>query len=62
MEHKNKLEELNKQSLEKIEELLQSKSNLKAEDHERLNLAKHKWQSSWSEFMDILMYLETLEI
>ena len=62
MEHKNKLEELNKQSLEKIEELLKSKSELKAEDYERLTKAKHKWQDSWTEFMNIVMYLETLEI
>ncbi len=62
MEHKKTLEDLNKQSLEKIDEYLRSKSNLKEEDHEKINQAKHKWQHSWAEFMDILMYLETLEI
>ena len=62
MEHKKSLEELNKQSLEKIDEYLRLKSNLKSEDHEKINLAKHKWQNSWTEFMDILMYLETIEI
>ena len=62
MEHKNKLEALNQQSLEKIEEFVKSKSNLKEEDHIKLTEAKHKWQSSWTEFMDILMYLENLEI
>ena len=28
----------------------------------KLNAAKNKWQSSWTDFMDVLMYLETLEI
>lgn len=62
MEHKKQLEELNKKSLEKIDEYLKSKKNIDAENHERLQKAKEKWQSSWTDFMDILMYLETLEI
>lgn len=62
MEHKKELEELNKRSLEKIDEYLKSKANLNQEHHEKLNEAKKKWQTSWTDFMDILMYLETLEI
>ena len=61
MEHKQLLENLNKQSLEKIEEYLKTK-NLKKEHREKLHEAKNKWQSSWTDFMDILVYLETLEI
>ena len=61
MEHKQFLDDLNKQSLEKIEEYLKSK-NLKEEHREKLHKAKNKWQSSWTDFMEVLMYLETLEI
>jgi hypothetical protein len=62
MDHTKDLEDLNKKSLEKIDEYLSKKENLDKEHHERLNEAKKKWQSSWSDFMDVLMYLETLEI
>jgi hypothetical protein len=62
MEHTKELEDLNKKSLEKIDEYLKSKKNLDKEHHEKLNDAKSKWQASWTDFMDILMYLETLEI
>lgn len=62
MEHKKELENLNKKSLDKIDEYLKTKKNLGKEHHEKLNDAKKKWQSSWSELMDVLMYLETVEI
>lgn len=62
MEHTKLLEELNKQSLEKIEEYLKRKENLKDEHREKLHDAKNKWQSSWADFMDVLMYLERLEL
>jgi hypothetical protein len=62
MEHKKELEDLNKKSLEKIDEYLKTKYNLDQEHHEKINEAKKKWQNSWTDFMDVLMYLETLEI
>ena len=62
MEHKNELDELHKRSLDKIDEYLKSKKNLGAEHHEKLNEAKNKWQDSWTTLMDVLKYLETLEI
>ena len=62
MEHTKELEDLNKKSLEKIDEYLKTKDNLDKEHHEKLNDAKNKWQSSWADFMDVLIYLETLEI
>ena len=62
MEHKKELHDLNTKSLEKLDEYLKTKSNLPQEHHDKLSEAKNKWQSSWSEFMDVLMYLETLEI
>lgn len=62
MEYKESLEDLHKRSLEKIEDYLNTKSHLKAEDHSKITDAKQNWQNSWTEFMDMLMYLETLEI
>lgn len=62
MEHKKILEDLNKQSLEKIEAYLKSKGTLKQEHHEKINEAKTKWQNSWNDFMDVLMYLERIEL
>ncbi len=62
MEHKKDLEELNKKSLEKIDAYLKTKTNLDKEHQDKLHEAKNKWQSSYTDFMDFLMYLETLEI
>ena len=62
MEHRKDLEELNKKSLEKYDEYLQSKTNLDKEHHDKLTEAKNKWQSSHADLMKFLIYLETLEI
>ncbi len=62
MEHKKDLEDLNKKSLEKFDEYLKTKTNLDKEHQEKLQEAKNKWQSSHTDLMDFLMYLETLEI
>ena len=62
MEHKKELDDLHKKSLEKIEEYLKTKKNIDESHHEKLDDAKKKWQSSWTDFMDVLIYLETLEI
>lgn len=62
MEPKIELDELNKKSLDRIDEYLKTKKNLGKEHHEKLTEAKKKWQTSWSDLMDVLMYLETVEI
>ncbi|MEP6952419.1 MAG: hypothetical protein ABI863_24210 [Ginsengibacter sp.] len=66
MEQTKELEDLHKQSLEKINEYfkkyLEPRQDLAEEHHEKLNEAKEKWQSSWTDFMDVIIYLETLEI
>ena len=62
MEHKKELDELHKKSLDKIDALIDSKKNLTEDHHEKLKEAKKKWQDSWSGLMDVLVYLETLEI
>ena len=40
MEHKKELEDLNKKSLEKLDEYLSTKGNLNEEHHKKLNAAK----------------------
>ena len=61
MEHKKILDDLNRQKLEKIEEYLKTK-NIGDEHKEKLSDAKSKWQEAWAKYMDVLMYLETLEL
>jgi hypothetical protein len=63
MEHKKKLEELNKKSLQKLEEYLKTKEVvLKEDDHKKLHSAKEEWQLAWNKLMEALLVLERLEI
>ncbi len=62
MEHTKELDELHKKSLDKIDQYIKTKNNLGKEHHEKLNEVKKNWQASWSNLMEVLMYLETLEI
>ena len=62
MEHKKKLEELNQQSLQNLEEYLKSKELLLKEDHKKVNEAKEEWQVAWNKLMETLIVLERLEI
>jgi hypothetical protein len=62
MEHKKKLEDLNKESLQKFEEYVKTKGGLKEDDHEKLHKAKDDWQVAWNKLMEALMVLERLEI
>ena len=62
MEHKKRLEELHNESLEKFDEYLNTKGQLKEEDHTRVHKAKEEWQVAWAKLMETLMVLERLEI
>ncbi len=62
MEHKKRLEELNKEALEKIEDLIQAQGETAADHKERITMAKDKWQTAWNEFLETLVVLEKLEI
>jgi hypothetical protein len=62
MDHKKRLEELNRESLQKFEEYMQTKAELNKEDHEKLNQAKDEWQVAWNKFLEAMMVLERLEI
>ena len=62
MEHKKRLEELNKEALEKLEEYIAAKGAAAGEHHETIGVAKDKWQKAWNEFLETLLVLEKLEI
>ena len=62
MEHKEKLEALNKASLEKVDEYLKSKPQLPPEHQEKIDQAKKEWQASWNNFLEMILMLEQLEI
>ncbi|HNP21945.1 MAG TPA: hypothetical protein PKM63_05605 [Panacibacter sp.] len=62
MEPREKLAELNKAKLEKVEEYLQSKVNLREDHQQKIDNAKNEWQASWNKFMEVLLVLESLEI
>ena len=62
MEHKKQLEELNRQKLEKIDAYLKTRKNLTPVQKKKHDTARKKWQEAWAKYMDVIMYLETLEI
>jgi len=62
MDHKEKLDELHKASVEKLEEYLKAKGELKQDDHEKVHAAKDEWANAWNKLMETLLVLERLEI
>lgn len=63
MDHKNKLEALNKEALQKLEDYIKEKGASHTEEHsDKLHSAKNEWQTSWNKLMETLMVLEKLEI
>jgi hypothetical protein len=62
MDHKNKLEELNKEALEKLEAYMKEKAAAGSEHHDRVHSAKDEWQLAWNKLMETLLVLERLEI
>jgi len=62
MDHKNKLAELNKEALEKLEDYMKEKGNSSGEKHDKVHEAKNEWQVAWNKLMETLLALERLEI
>jgi hypothetical protein len=62
MDHKNKLEELNKEALEKLENYMKEKGSAGSDEHNKIHSAKDEWQVAWNKLMETLMVLEKLEI
>lgn len=62
MEHTKQLEDLNKETLAKLEDYIKNKGEAGAEHHEKINTAREKWQAAWNEFLETLTVLDRLEI
>jgi ribosomal protein L11 methylase PrmA len=62
MDHKEKLEHLNAETLKQFEDYLKSKGQLKDDEHLKVVKAREDWQTAWNKFMETLMVLERLEI
>ena len=62
MDHKNKLEELNKEALEKLEAYMKEKGAEGGEESSKVHSAKDEWQVAWNKLMETLLVLEKLEI
>lgn len=62
MDHKKEMEELYRQKREKIDAYIKTKSILKPEDKQKHDEALSEWEKAWAKYMDVIMYLEGLEI
>lgn len=62
MDHRQKLEELHQQALDKFQEYEKLKDKLDKDQHQQLQDAKGEWQTAWNKLRDVLMVLERLEI
>lgn len=62
MNHKKEIEELYRQKRDKIDAYIKTKSNLKPEDKQKHDEALSEWEKASAKYMDVVMYLEGLEI
>lgn len=61
MEHTKELEELYRQKKEKIDAYIKAK-NITPGDKQKHDEALSAWEKAWAKYMDVVMYLEGLEI
>jgi len=62
MEIKNKLNDLNREALEKVENYIKEKGTEGLDHHEKIYNAKEEWQLAWNNLMKNLLILEKIEI
>ena len=62
MDTKQKLEELNRESLKHLEEYLKSKGELKQDEYLKIIKANEEWETAWNKLKEALMVLEHIEI
>ena len=62
MQHKKELEELYRQKKEKIEAFINNKKNITPADKQKHDEALSEWEKAWAKYMDVIVYLEGLEI
>lgn len=62
MDHRQQLEDLNAQALEKFNEYVKLRDKWREEDHKKVHEAREEWQAAWNKLKEVLMMLERLEI
>ena len=62
MDHKNKLTELHKESLDKLEQYVASNALLEPSEKKKIQEAKDEWQIAWTKLQETLLILEKIEI
>jgi len=62
MDHKSKLAELHKESLEKLEQYISSNVLLKLNEKKKIQDAKNEWHNAWINLQEALLILEKIEI
>lgn len=62
MDHKNKLTELHKESLDRIEQYLASNTLLEPSERKKIHDARDQWQNAWVNLQEAMLVLEKLEI
>jgi hypothetical protein len=62
MDHKNKLMDLHKESLEKLEQYVDSNPLLELSEKKKIQDAKKEWQTAWVNLQEALVILEKIEI
>ncbi|HMG82193.1 MAG TPA: hypothetical protein VK559_04090 [Ferruginibacter sp.] len=62
MDHRNKLADLHKESLQKLEETVASNTLLAASERKKIHDAQNEWQNAWIKLEEALLILEKIEI
>jgi hypothetical protein len=62
MDHKSKLAELHKESLEKLEQYIASNVLLELNEKKKIQDAKNEWHNAWINLQEALLILEKIEI
>jgi len=62
MDHKNKLTDLHKESLERLEQYVDSNALLEPSEKKKIQDAKNEWQAAWVNLQEALVILEKIEI
>jgi hypothetical protein len=62
MDHKNKLTDLHKESLERLELYVDSNPLLEPSEKKKIQDAKNEWQNAWVNLQEALLILEKIEI
>ena len=61
MQHTKELADLYRQKKEKIDAYIKAK-NITPADKEKHDEALSNWEKAWAKYMDVIVYLEGLEI